>query len=309
MRKFILNILLFVCVALIGYMLWVFRLGNTGMLRTVNYRLGNYGHLFSRITEADTTKNVDILFLGSSHSYRTFDTRYFDTLGYRSFNLGSSSQTPIQTYVLLQRCLATMNPRLVVFEVHPDVMSNDGVEGAVDLISNVSLTRYSTQMALTYRNLKVFNTWLYAYYRNTLRHKLDKFHEDSYIDGSAYVSGGFTYMPDEESFVADSLPSKTINMQPRQLAALEDCLSLIKSMSIPYILVEVPPSKALMNSYTNHDDFVQKMSQLGPFYRLNPMPGPDSTYYYDADHLKLIGAHIACRQMAEIIQDNQLISK
>ena len=83
--------------------------------------------MFTRLKEVKTVKNVDILFLGSSHTYRGFDTSIFHDCGYSAFNLGSSSQTPIQTLTLANRYLKQLNPKLVVLEVYPGNFTGDGV--------------------------------------------------------------------------------------------------------------------------------------------------------------------------------------
>ena len=54
----------------------------------------------------------------------------------KTFNLGSSSQTPIQTKMLLDEHLDRLNPKLVVFEVYPVVFQLEGVESALDFIAN-----------------------------------------------------------------------------------------------------------------------------------------------------------------------------
>ena len=94
--------------------------------------LDSYGHMYSRISEIKNQEDVDILFLGSSHAYRGFDTRIFLENGYKSFNLGSSAQTPTQTKVLVERYLGSLNPELVIYEVYPKTFTMDGVESSLD---------------------------------------------------------------------------------------------------------------------------------------------------------------------------------
>ena len=308
MRKFISKIVLFAIVAASGFLLWLSLLGGTGLLRTVNYRLGNYGHLYTRASEAAGYGPVDILFLGSSHAYRTFDTRYFDSLGYRTFNLGSSNQTPVQTYVLLQQYLIRLNPKLVVFEVHPDIMAYDGVEGAVDLLSNVPITPASASMALDYRNLKVINTFCYSLIRQWFCGALDHFEEDSIVEGWAYVPGGFVYIPQEPVFVPDSIPLQDIQVLPEQVQSLSKCLDLLRHHDIPFILVEVPSSHALSQSYANYGQYTDLMATFGPFYQLPLLPTPDSLYFTDPDHLNHRGVQIVCSQVADLIESQHLLA-
>ncbi|MDB5083474.1 MAG: hypothetical protein JWN30_360 [Bacilli bacterium] len=63
-------------------------------------------------------KNIDVVFLGSSHAYRSFDPFYFDRLlGVNSFNFGHSDQNPIDSYYVLNEVLQYDHPKEVVFEL------------------------------------------------------------------------------------------------------------------------------------------------------------------------------------------------
>lgn len=301
MKRFLRHIALFLPVAAAGYLVLLLLSGGSRLLPTVNYRLGNYGHLFSRVREASQTHDVDVLFLGSSHSYRTFDPRFFEAHGYKAFNLGSSNQTPVQTLPLLQDYLPVLNPRLVVFEVHPDIMSNDGVEGSVDLLSNVPVSGNVSRMALKFRNLKVLNTWMYAFMSDHLLHRLDTYQEPAALEGFEYFPGGFVAPLIDTAYHSEPLPPKKILIQDLQRKALTECLQLLQNRHIPYILVEVPASNALRESYTNHPQFEQEMQTFGPYYYLPPMPGPDSLYYFDSDHLSRAGQEVANRLMLDLI--------
>ena len=75
MRKLVYRLLTFIPVAAVGYVLLIWLLGDAGWVRTANTTLGNSGHLCSRIKDIRNYHDVDLIFLGSSHSYRTFDTR------------------------------------------------------------------------------------------------------------------------------------------------------------------------------------------------------------------------------------------
>ena len=45
--------------------------------KNLNYRIGSYGHLNTRLKEADTIQNVDVLVVGSSHAYRGLTQGFF----------------------------------------------------------------------------------------------------------------------------------------------------------------------------------------------------------------------------------------
>lgn len=118
MSRFLRNVFLFAVIVIITYPLLIFLSGylpiSNVLKLNLNYRIGSYGHMFTRINEVkQLDSNVDILFLGSSHSYRGFDPRNFKDK--KTFNLGSSSQTPIQTKILLERYLDNINPKTVIY--------------------------------------------------------------------------------------------------------------------------------------------------------------------------------------------------
>ena len=113
--------------------------------------------MWSRLKEANDHGPVDILVLGSSLAYRGIDPRQFAAAGYTLFNLGSSSQTFIQTEVLVERYLDRFDPELIIIEVDPWPFHTEGVESAVDLIANGSLDLELLKMTCRVGNIKTFN--------------------------------------------------------------------------------------------------------------------------------------------------------
>ena len=119
MKKFIRAVILFTLFAACLYLPLLFLWGDAvpyWVYTNLKYKRGHDSTLFM-LNEARHIKNPDVLILGSSHVYRGFDVRIFNKAGYKVFNMGSSSQTPLQTYVLLQRYLKTIRPKCVVYEV------------------------------------------------------------------------------------------------------------------------------------------------------------------------------------------------
>lgn len=61
---------------------------------------------------------LDVLFLGSSHGYNSYDPQHlYDVYRLRSYNLSTSRQGPIASYYWLKEVLKTQSPKAVVFEV------------------------------------------------------------------------------------------------------------------------------------------------------------------------------------------------
>lgn len=283
MKKFALRILTFLPIAAIGYVAMICLLGSMGWVRTGMMEMGDFGHLNTRAKDVRNYHDIDVLFLGSSHCYRTFDTRFYREQGINCFNLGSSNQTPMQTYVLLKQYLDSLNPKFVVFEVHPDIMKNDGVESGVNLLANVPLTKEALGMTLQLNNMKVWNTLFHSFYDQKICHKLEQFHEDTAIGAYIYVPGGYCQV-DTNEFQVKRYPKTEISINPKQLSALKKCIDLFEERNIPFLLVEVQDSEQQRKAYTNHEWFEQQMQSLGD-YRYKILPMVDTIHFFNSNHL------------------------
>lgn len=288
MKKFITKIGLFSIFALLFYViimpLWAYIMPSF-MAKNVRSCVGCYGHLYSRVRDAENIKNPDILFIGSSHSYRGFDTRIFAKNGIKAFNLGSSSQTPINSQVLLKQYLDKINPKMVVFEVYVGTLTSDGIESALDLLSNNKIDRNAAKMAWDINKLQTYNTLLYGYFRQIFN--LNKnFKEPQYQDGNTYVKGGGFV---ESDFRKNPLLDEKIadwELNPAQIKALKENIELVKSRHIPYLLVQAPISGKLYNARTNNAEVDQMLSKLGPYKNFQgDIKLNDTVDFYDSNHL------------------------
>jgi hypothetical protein len=304
MKKFIFNtflFLLFTSVIYIAFLnLWG-RYAPSLFKPNINYRIGSYGHNYSRLSEVKNYGEVDILFLGSSHAYRGFDTRIFSENGYKTFNLGSSSQTPTQTKVLLNRYLDKLNPKKVIYEVYPETFKIDGVESSLDLIANDINDIYSLKMALKINNIKTYNTILYGFTRDLLGLKTSYIEKE--IKGNdKYVSGGF--VEKEISFYQPTeFKRKEISLRNYQLESFSEIIHIIKDKDIELVLVYAPIPKVNYDSYININYFDSIMKNYSTYYNFNEMINlNDSLHFYDSDHLNQKGVKIFNKKLIEIIK-------
>lgn len=304
MKHFIKSILLFGGFAIVFYVAVLFIWGSyapEALKPNLNYRIGSSGHLYSRLEEVKKVKNVDVLFLGSSHAYRGFDPRIFEEYGFSSFNLGSSAQTPIQTKVLLQRYLDQLHPKLIVFEVSPTSFSIDGVESALDVIANDKNDRYSAEMAFKLNNMKVYNTLIYGTIRDWL-HLNASFKEDRVKGPDTYISGGFVQKK-VEFFQHQSYQKNEWKFNDKQFESFKEIVALLKKKQIPFILVNQPITPDLYNSYSNNVDFDNAMKKYAKYYNFNEiLKLDDSLHFYDSNHLNQNGVIIYDREIAQILK-------
>ena len=275
MIKFIKNIASFSLFAFIAYLGLICIWGSfvpTIYTNNINYKIGAYGHLNSRIKEVKTKKNVDILFLGSSHVYRGLDPRVFQEHGYNVFNFGSSSQTPKQTEVFLKRYLKTLNPKLILYDVYPETFSNDGVESSLDVISNSTNDLASLNMAFHVNHVKTYNTLILGFFKDNLDLNSD-FSEDKIKDNDK-----------------------------SQQKAFESVLKLIDDNDIPLKFIQIPVTKARYKSYAYTNDFDNYIKAHGQYYNFNlTLNLSDSIHFYDTQHLNSKGVKIFDNYLIETI--------
>ena len=81
-------------------------------------------------------------------------------------------------------------------------------------------------------------------------------------------------------------------MKDFQLDALQKCLSLLSKRGIPYLLVEVPGTEALMDAYEGHEEFVRQMQRAGNYFYLRPNGLCDTLHFYDDDHFNQRGVEL-----------------
>lgn len=299
---FILFLSVFLCVGVIVWGTFFPYL----LKKNIKYHPAAYGHMYSRIKDVSATKNVDILFIGSSVCYRGFDTRIFQQHGYSAFNLGSSNQTHLQSEVLLKHYLQALQPKLVVYEVSPIVLSADGVESALDIISNDKIDFASLQMALRINNTKVYSSLLYAYFKQ-LTAKNQNLSEPAIRDSIKYIQGGYEESP-MQFFISDSVfPSRNYSLAKTQVNSFLRNLQFLQSHNIPYILVQAPNTKAVYKTIQNTSQIDSLYNASGTYFNFNTVPDfSDTLHFYDFNHLNQQGVILFNKKIISILDTLKL---
>jgi poly-D-alanine transfer protein DltD len=259
--------------------------------------------MYTRLSEAKNYKNVDILFLGSSHSYRGFDPRIFAQHNYKTFNLGSSAQTPLQTKVLLERYIKNLNPKKVVYEVFPRSFTTDGVESSLDIIANAHNDKYSLKMAMEVNHIKTYNTLLYASIRQALN--LDKaFVEPKIREKDQYISGGFV-QKQIHYFKPRAFKKKKIKIKDNQLDAFSEIIETLNNRNVEVILVFAPITTSKYSQYNNISTFDSIMNEYSTYYNFNKTTLlNDSLHFYDPHHLNLRGVKLFNERLIDSLDKN-----
>ena len=311
MQYFINRFFCFVAVCLTSYVILLLFVGTFApgiFKKNLNYKIGAYGHMNSRIKEIPNYSNIDILFIGSSHSYRGFDPRIFKEYNYNVFNLGSSSQSPIQQELLLTQYFSLLNPKLVVFEVFPKIIESDGVESALDLLANNKIDNNALKMCFKTNNIKTYNTLIFAYYRQFFNLN-SKFTEPNVINEDTYIKGGFV----ERELSFYKKPTKnyssktTYSFNGLQLSTFKSILKMLKQKNINYILVQAPITKTLFNRYSNNNYVDSVYKSLGVYYNFNTIVDFNDSLFYDAHHLNQNGVVLFNKKFIEVLSNDNII--
>jgi hypothetical protein len=268
--------------------------------KNLNYKRGAYGHLYSRIEEAKQTSGVDLLFLGSSHTYRGFDPRVFQQNGLHTFNLGSSSQSPLQTEILLKRYLDQIQPKRIIYEVCPSTFNTDGIESTLDLIANDRLDKMIFNLALQQNHIKIYNALLFASYRRLSG--LDKgFVEAAQKEEDLYISGGYV----ERSlahYEPETLEASKWTIEENQLAAFERIITYIQERDIPLILVQAPFTQAYKLAYGDMKLFDELMEKYASYHNFNKsLLLNDQLHFYDEQHLNQTGVNLFNSTLIQVL--------
>ena len=320
MKKFFKNLARFSLTAVFFYLVVLMIYGTfipNEFKKNLYYRVGGAGFTYTRLREAKQFGKVDLLFLGSSHAYRGFDTRIFKENGYASFNLGTVSQTPLQTELLLNRFLDKFNPSTIIYEVYPYTFSSDGVESSIDLIANSEIDYNTISMALKTNNIKTYNTLAYGSIHKLIE-KETPVNNQLYFylirggikDYIHYIPGGFTErrrelvsndsLGETNDFNAGIQNKKNmlndINIiqtkegkwgsRDYQIKAFERVLKKLKEKNIRVILVQAPINSEYYAMIKCNKEIDAYFSSKGEYYNFNELIKFDNELdFADYDHL------------------------
>ena len=308
MKAFIVSLIEFMgfalCFVAVGIFLWAEAVP-LHLQQNIVYVIGSGGHLRSKIAEIEAYGPTDVVILGSSHALTGFDPRIFQEAGIRVFNLGSASQTPIQTELMVDRYLDKLNPKTIIYEVYPGIFGADGVESALHFVANDRIGGDTFKMALRVNNLSLYSTLVYGLWRQVLR--LDtSYVEEKTKDGTTYVSGGYVERP-VHFFEGDSNDrERTWNLRDSQKRAFERTINKLRAKGMKVILVQAPITRELYESFSNSDEVDAYFAGTTlPYYNLNGLLDLSSyLHFFDSNHLNQDGVTIMNRRIIELLADD-----
>jgi len=291
MRKFLVRIIIFFCFFPFFYLSMLIIYGkllpqyfHKNLLSTRQ----TAGFSNTRFKEVDSIENIDILFLGSSRSYRHYDVRNFNDIGSKSFNLGSGGQTFVQTEVLVNRYFDELNPKLVIFDIHPGMFSENGLGSTLDILVNDANDEFSRKLVWDELNGIIFNTWIYSQLRNKI---LNETYEDPKKDFAKYISGGFVERKVTQSEKVLNLLYKW-QIKESQWQAFENIIRKLRASDAKLILITSPYQSTITEEKKYQLQYFLDRKKI-KYLDYSHIPQlNDTMHFYDPIHLNQDGVNI-----------------
>jgi hypothetical protein len=255
---------------------------------------GGWGQSLRRFRDLRSTGDVDVLIAGSSHAYRSFDPRIFAEAGLRAFNMGSTNQTPLNTYYLLQEFLPVLKPELVLVDVYVRTLSSeDGLESFFDLAVNLPLSLNMFKMAVATGQPHAVNR-LVELQMGRLARPLDRIQQKE-VRGETYVPGGYC---ESEKIIGKDVEFQNfgkIHPAQIQIEYLEKIIGLLKDRGITAVLVTAPFPEEHRRAIENYAALTRRIDRLARrhdvFYKdFNGLLDLKTyTHFMDTHHLNHAG--------------------
>lgn len=295
---------------------------------------------YTRITfhEMYEQENIDVLFVGSSHCYRSFIPEIFDDeLGIASFNGGTSSQNLDGSYMVIKEAARYNDIKHVYLELYYNCafdtyktrtemtqtyIISDYLRPSLDkfqyLLDASSKDYYSNSFILARRNWsKFFDA---DYVKNLLIKKRTdayKNYEYMYVTGESEWYAGKGYVANKEIVANWNYFSTSgwsnINFDEVSddwFHSLKDIIAFCEKKSISLTLISAPMPNFLLAGVGNYDEYIGLVQSVIEgtnvnYYDFNlckEIYFPNtSTLFKDADHMNYYGAETFCYLLADFI--------
>ena len=255
------------------------------------------GSSWYRYREFDPTRKWDVVILGSSHAIRGYDPAVFAEHGYRAFNLGSVSQTPLNSYVLLEHLVDSSTTRLLILDAFDKTFRNDGLESTVDLIANLPSTGIALDMAWELHDLRGLNVLMY---------RLLKPRTTTIAKDRDYTGLGFGSRPDSAKTPFDPAMDEQYVLTDRQKHFFKDIIALCKQRGISLVVTSHYARHGRNRAF--HVPFVNfvdsALAGTGyPYLDYTFEPGVDDlNNFVDDNHLNIAGAKIFTGHLVDTLE-------
>jgi len=276
---------------------------------------GGFGYSLLRFEDLEGVTEVDVLFLGSSHANQGFDVEFFADNSIDSFNLGSTAQTPLNSYFILKEFIDEIDIKLLVFETYWAVATNEtGVESTIDISSNYAITRNIFEMALKSNNWLAINSTIGNLVRQTFLHDpLNVNLQESY-ERDTYVARGFMYTERvaRPKVVEKGVSKREVFFSDKQLGYIEKIVQLAQENKIDIIFIRTPVTDELKGAVVDYPKTMDIYNKVADRYGIRSVDFNDARYtdvmkleyekhFYNPSHMNKLGVNIFSKQLLPVL--------
>jgi len=271
---------------------------------------------------------LDLIFLGSSHSYCTFDPEKIDyIMGTNSFQLGMPLQHPDVSYFTFREVLRTQSPNTVVVTLSWSLLQDDfsmqqidhlfpvldgrGEGLREDILENMFPLNQRVKFSIDpirfqHSFFAYMNNRLMTYFREErdLRIVLDFGYGREYYRSRGYIYASYIMTEAEEMQIRNSPPRNVRNWRPSpvQINYVERIARLAHSEGISLVFVTAPVSNIYLSTYVNYEAIHNQVRAIAerlnvPYLDFNMLNMDGQMFldehFRDARHLNDNGAQIA----------------
>jgi hypothetical protein len=271
--------------------------GRPAIYRTNDYYKWHGGQAVLLWQDFDPKQHYDVLVLGSSHAYRGYDPAHFAEHGLHMFNMGSTAQTPMNSYQLLKAYGTKAHTDAVVLDIYDNTMDVVGMESASDLLLAMPDNAVIYGMLAGTKDIRAVNLAALRILGGGIR--------PLWVD-TTYVGDGYARTTDSLKSKVRYDPGRPLKVRHDQLAYLAKIIALCKERGIRLALTtHFYPSGS---SPQRHAPFKAQMDSLltgtgVPYFDFSyDHHVSDHDHFFDANHLNAAGVRIFNERLLDSLE-------
>jgi hypothetical protein len=264
------------------------------------------GDSFEKFQEYDLTEHHEIVFLGSSRSYRHYDPAIFENAGVSTFNLGTGSQSIRESYKVLEHYIDSQNTNMVIYDLYIGAMRLPGsLESASNLIGNISKNVAALDIALDMNDSRAINLY---FMRCLMENKSSMYTEEGYQGRGFCINQDMFDIEKLNPVNSQENIDRYNALDHEELRQLEELILKCNKKGVRLILVNSPTSKYY--SIENHESFLQQIQPILDEYQITfldyakKLSIPTETHFYDYSHMNYDGVKVFNQQLIEDLNEN-----
>jgi hypothetical protein len=247
----------------------------------------------------DVKKNdsIDLAIFGSSHAYRGYDVRLFNSSGFNSYNFGSSSQPIVLTEVIYKDYINTLKAKTIIIDIYPVILSNTGGEGEINILPLFYNDYTFVKNTFKTFDVRVMNSLIYfSVFGDTNTVQSKRSNNEKYINGG-YISS-FKIAIDSKKY-----EPKRLKIDEKNIAALRNIVADAEKKGIKVFLFQAPLPEARYKSYTNNKEIDSLMQSVGKYYNYNEVKFLPLECFMDDSHINQKGVDVYNKWVIEKINE------